>query len=98
MTGLAEPIQIAKFWKSVRSHNEHVRVGIGEHKGHVLINIRVWQTGTDGIDRPTHKGIALAVGKLPELHKAITKAMEKARELGLLDHGTTSPATEEAGQ
>jgi hypothetical protein len=82
---LTEPIVIAKFWKSPRDHTAHVRVDFSEYKGHPLINVRVWQTGSDGIDRPTVKGIALTVRKLPELHAALTKALAKARgELNLL--------------
>jgi Transcriptional Coactivator p15 (PC4) len=82
---LEEPI--AKFWKSPRDRRAHVRVDLGEYEGHPLINVRVWETGSDGIDRPTKKGIALTVRKLPELHAAITKALAKARELSLLDDG-----------
>jgi hypothetical protein len=81
---LAEPIVISKIWKS-RHHTEHVRTEISEHQGRVIINVRIWQTGSDGIDRPTLRGIALAVGKLPELARALAKAEIKARELGLLD-------------
>ena len=51
-TSLAEPFTVAKFWRS-RNHSEHVRVDLSEYKGHALLNIRLWQTGTDGIDRPT---------------------------------------------
>jgi hypothetical protein len=83
---LAEPVEIAKFWKSPRDRSAHVRVGFSEYQGHALINIRVWQTGSDGIDRPTQKGIALTVGKLPELHAAVAKALKKAQELELLAH------------
>jgi Transcriptional Coactivator p15 (PC4) len=75
---------IARFWKSPRDRTTHVRVGFSEHMGYPLINIRVWQTGSDGIDRPTVKGIALNVRKLPELHAAISKALVKAKELGLI--------------
>ena len=81
---LAEPFTVAKFWKS-RDHAEHVRVDLSEFKGHVIVNVRLWQTGTDGIDRPTVKGVAMAVRKLPELAGALAKAEIKARELGLLD-------------
>jgi hypothetical protein len=80
----AEPIQIARFWKS-RNRTEHVRVDLSEYKGHALINVRIWQTGSDGVDRPTVKGIALAVRKLPELAKALAQAETTAREAGLLD-------------
>ena len=83
---LTEPIEIAKFWKSPRNRTEHVRVDLSEYKGHPLFNIRVWQTGSDGVDRPTPKGIAPTVGKLPDLHAALAKALAKARELNLLDH------------
>ncbi len=81
---LAESISIAKIWKS-RNHTEHVRVDLSEHMGHPLINVRIWQTGSDGIDRPTVKGIAMVVRKLPELARALIKAEAKAQELGLLD-------------
>jgi hypothetical protein len=80
---LAEPFTVAKFWKS-RDHAEHVRVDLSEYKGHPLINVRIWQTGADGIDRPTTKGIAMAVHKLPKLARALAKAETKARELGLI--------------
>jgi hypothetical protein len=81
---LPEPIEIAKFWKS-RNHTEHVRVELSEYEGHPLINVRIWQTGSDGIDRPTVKGIAMAVRKLPALASALVKAEARARELGLID-------------
>jgi len=81
---LPEPIVISKFWKSARNRSQHVRVELSEHEGHPLINVRVWQTGSDGIDRPTTKGIAMGIRKLPELASAIAKAEAKAIELGLL--------------
>lgn len=80
---LAEPI--AKFFKSARAKNKHVRVDLSEYEGHPLVNIRVWETGSDGIDRPTKQGIALAIRKLPELARALAKAETRSRELGLLD-------------
>jgi hypothetical protein len=82
---IAEPIPIAKFFKSARDRSKHVRVELTKYKNHPLLNIRVWQTGSDGIDRPTVQGIALAIRKLPELGAAITKALAKAKELGLID-------------
>jgi hypothetical protein len=80
---LTEPISIAKMWKS-RNHTEHVRVELSEYEGHPLINVRIWQTGSDGVDRPTVKGIAMAIRKLPELASALAKAETTAIELGLL--------------
>jgi hypothetical protein len=81
---IPEPIQIAKFFKSARDRTKHIRVELSEFQGHPLVNVRVWQTGSDGIDRPTVQGIALAARKLPELSAALVKALKVAREKGLL--------------
>lgn len=81
---LAEPIEIAKFWKN-RRRNETIHVTLSEYEGCPLINVRTYATGADGCDRPTTKGIAMAIAKLPELARALSKAEAKARELGLLE-------------
>jgi hypothetical protein len=81
---LAEPVEIAKFWKN-RRRNESVHVTLSEYEGRPLINVRVYATGTDGIDRPTVKGIAMGIRRLPELAAALDKAVKRARELGLID-------------
>jgi hypothetical protein len=83
---LVEPIEIAKFWKN-RRRNESVHVTLSEYEGQRVVNVRVYCTGTDGIDRPTPKGVAMGIRKLPELAKALVKAEAKAIELGLLDDG-----------
>lgn len=46
--------------------------------------------GTDGIDRPTLKGVALGIRNLPELSRALIAAEAKATELGLLDEAEAS--------
>lgn len=94
---LPEPVEIAKFWKNLR-RAESVHVTLSEYEGHVLINVRIYCTGADGIDRPTPKGIAMAVGKLPTLAKALAMAEAKARELGLLDDHDGAREPSEAAQ
>src|SRR3954451_127859 len=81
---LAEPVTVAKFWKN-RRRNESVRVSLSEYEGHPLINVRIYTTGADGIDRPTTKGVAMGIAKLPELAAGLAKALERAKALGLLD-------------
>jgi hypothetical protein len=81
---LAEPFTVAKFWKN-RRRNESVHVTLSEYEGRALINVRVYATGADGIDRPTTKGVAMGIAKLPELAAGLARALEKARGLGLLD-------------
>jgi hypothetical protein len=78
-----EPVIVSKFWKN-RQRNEHVRVALTRYEGHRLIDVRVYRTDADGIDRPTGRGVALLVNRLPELASAIAKAERQARELGLL--------------
>jgi hypothetical protein len=78
-----EPIVVAKFYKT-RWRNESVRVSLSLYEGHTLIDVRVFRTGVDGIDRPSSKGLALGIRKLPELVAAVTNALKKARELGLI--------------
>jgi hypothetical protein len=85
---LAVPLTISKFWKN-RRRNESVHVTLSEYEGHDLINVRVYSTGDDGIDRPTTKGVSMAVDKLPALAAGLAKAEAKARELGLLDDASS---------
>jgi hypothetical protein len=80
---LDEPVVISKFWRT-RHRNEIVQIELSTYEGHNLISVRVFRTGADGIDRPTTKGLALSVGKLKELARALANAEAKARELGLL--------------
>jgi hypothetical protein len=79
---LPEPVEIAKFWKNRRG--EAVIVSLREYEGRVLIDCRVNFTNKAGGFSPTSKGLSLVVLRLPDLHKAITQAMKKAKELGLL--------------
>lgn len=80
---LTEPVEIAKFWKN-RARVESLHVSLSEYEGHALINVRIYATGTDGVDRPTTKGVAMSIRKLPELARALVLAETRARELGLL--------------
>jgi Transcriptional Coactivator p15 (PC4) len=81
---LVEPVLVSKFGKN-RRRNESVHVTLSDYEGHCLVNVRVYCTGTDGIDRPTSKGVAMGIGKLPVLAQALTQAEAKARALGLIE-------------
>ena len=59
-------------------------MSLSEYEGHALINVRIYATGADGVDRPTTKGVAMSVARLPELARALAKAETTAREMGLL--------------
>jgi len=57
---------------------EKVKVHLEEWKGKTYVDIRIWfseKAGENGAERPTHKGITLNAELLPELRKAIDKAL-----------------------
>jgi hypothetical protein len=80
---LAEPIEIVKFWKNRKG--DAVVVSLSTFEGRNLVNVRQHFTSKDGKLLPTSKGLAMQVLRLPELVKAVEKALSKAREIGLLD-------------
>jgi hypothetical protein len=80
---LAQPIEIAKWWKS-RRRDIAIVVSLSNYEGVNIVNVREHFVGSDGCMRPTTKGLAMVVRRLPEFSNAIRKALEKARELDLL--------------
>jgi Transcriptional Coactivator p15 (PC4) len=80
---LVQPIEVAKFFKNRRK--DVIVVSLSTYEGTNLVDVRQHFTNDQGQNRPTQKGIALAVLRLPDLAKAVNKALAKAKELGLLD-------------
>ncbi|SDJ43765.1 Transcriptional Coactivator p15 (PC4) [Bradyrhizobium sp. Rc2d] len=80
---LAEPIVVDQFWANRR--HDAIVVDLSTYQGHNLVNVRKHAMSREGKLVPTAKGLAIKVTRLPDLAKAINKAVEKARELGLLD-------------
>jgi hypothetical protein len=81
---LLEPIEVAKFWKG-RRRDKAIIVSLSTYEQTDIINVREHFVGADGIMLPTTKGVAMSVNRLPELSAALCKALEKARELGLIE-------------
>jgi hypothetical protein len=79
---LDEPVVISKFWKN-RKHDAII-VTLSTYEGHNLVDLRT-HAMKEGRLVPTPKGLAMVVRRLPELVDAITKALAKAKELGLID-------------
>ncbi len=82
-SSLPEPVEIAKFWRN-RKH-EAVLVSLREYGGRCILDARVHFEDKEGRLQPSKKGLSILVARLPELAAAITKALAKARELGLID-------------
>lgn len=79
---ISETLLIAEFKKN--RGGDSVRVRLRPYETHTIIDIRTWESDLKGYRTPG-KGFACAVAKLPELARAIDKALAKARELGLID-------------
>jgi hypothetical protein len=73
--------EVDKFWRD--RGGRAIVTRLTEYNGRRLVDVRTYFTAADGAMRPTSKGLACNVRLLPELARAINKA----RELGLVDDG-----------
>jgi hypothetical protein len=63
---------------------ETVRVSTDYSKFLDLVHVRRWERGKTGQLYPTEKGIAIQIGHLERLLKALKRVRAHAREIGLL--------------
>jgi pantoate kinase len=80
---LTEPVVVDRFFSNRRK--DVIATTLQTFKGHALVDLRKHVHDREGKIRPTTKGITMKVTRLPDLAKAINKALEQARALGLLD-------------
>jgi hypothetical protein len=80
---LPEPVAVDSFWRN-RKH-EAVVSTLSTYEGRNIFDIRI-HAMKDGRLVPTPKGVAVVVLRLPDLHRAITKAVKQAKALGLIDN------------
>jgi hypothetical protein len=80
---LPEPIEIAKFWKN-RQNKIAIVVSLRHYEGHNLVDVREHFTDQAGGMKPSTRGLAMVVRRLPEFSKALRRALERARELDLI--------------
>jgi hypothetical protein len=71
-------------------NGETVRVSTGYKSFLDLVHVRRWQRGPRGQLYPTEKGIAIQIGHLQRLLKALRKVRKHARELGILSSPSQS--------
>jgi len=74
------PIVVAQWARNAR---DVVRVALKLYLGKHTINARVWYRNGAAL-KPSESGITLAVKHLPALAEAMGKALDGARDLGLL--------------
>jgi hypothetical protein len=83
---LPEPLIVSRFWKN-RAHDAIV-TELSTYEGRNVVDVRQYAMHAGRL-KPTHKGISIVVLRLPELAKAINKALKQAKELGLLPDDAT---------
>ena len=82
---LAEPVKVASFWKN-RKHDAVV-ISLKSFEGRDFVDVRQHFMNQKGVLQPTSKGLLIAVLRLPDLAKAVNRALAKAIELNLIDDG-----------
>lgn len=80
---LPEPIIVDRFFKNRRK--DVVATTLSTFKGINIVDIRMHAMTKDGRNVPTPKGITVSVRRLRDLHAAVSKALAKVEELGLID-------------
>ena len=63
---------------------EMIRVRLDVFNGRDVVDVRTWYRSAEGEMKPGRSGLTLSVRHLPALAQALTRALVKARELGLL--------------
>jgi hypothetical protein len=80
---LAAPIEVAKFWKT-RRRDIAIMVTLSAYESINIVNVREYFTDQAGCMKPSTRGLAMSVRRLPEFSKALRLALETARGLNLL--------------
>ena len=80
---LPEPIVVDRFFKNRRK--DVIVVSLSTYEGKNIVDVRQHFHNEQGQMKPTGKGVAMVVARLPDLAAAVTKALTKARELGLIE-------------
>jgi hypothetical protein len=75
--------KIAEIWRN--RGGESVRIEIREYQGCVILDLRIYFPDGKGVLKPSKKGLCFTIRKLPEFARGVSKALTRARELGLID-------------
>jgi hypothetical protein len=81
---IKEPIEVGKFWKSSRNRRQSIVLTLKSYEGHEFLDCRLFDTNAEGQSVPTGKGVTVGIGRIEEFAAAVNKAVDRARDLGLL--------------
>ncbi len=92
MTRITIPEPIAfKFFKNRRKDVIAVTLQTFTPRGgeaRNVVDVRMLAINREGMNVPTPKGVSMDVKRLRDLHEAVTHALAKAEELGLIRAGS----------
>jgi hypothetical protein len=80
-----EPIEVSKFW--INRSGDACIIQLKQYHSKWFIDCRRYCSTKEGLFAPTSKGIMIAIRRLPDLIKAITKAETEANKRGLIAGG-----------
>jgi hypothetical protein len=80
---LDEPIVVSQEW--INRRHDALTITLTTYNGVNLVDLRKFVMNREGKLVPTPKGVSVKVTRLPDMLKAITKAVKQAVELGLID-------------
>ncbi|WP_232443291.1 transcriptional coactivator p15/PC4 family protein [Burkholderia ubonensis] len=66
-----------------RSDSERLRVTVGEYRGRVLVDLRIWFAAEHGEWKPGRAGISLHPGQVVEVMQALRLAAQAADPAGM---------------
>ena len=85
ISAIVFPLIISEWPRNAR---EVIRVALDHYQGRHTVNCRVWYyTHTTPALQPGKSGLTLSIKHLPAMADALAKALDAARELGLLVDG-----------
>jgi Transcriptional Coactivator p15 (PC4) len=79
---LAEPIEVAKFWKT-RRRDIAIVITLSEYESINIVNVREYFTDQAGCMKPSTRGLAMSVRRLPEFSNATRTARSTRRRAAL---------------
>ena len=77
----APRVIIAEFDRNSR---ERIRIALDEYRGINTVDVRVWYRDGNEL-KPGKSGITTSVANLPALAAGLKLALDRARDLGLVD-------------
>lgn len=65
------------IWEALKNPRDLIRISIGEFKGNLICDFRLWYLAEPDLWKPSPKGLSFSASLLPEIIEALKAAEEK---------------------